>query len=107
MKELSRRHFMSTALGAGALTLTPLARAADSQSPAKRRTENFDVVVVGAGFAGMCAALEAREKGANVVLLEKMSSPATRSTQADGSAPSGAASRKIIRKTRRRPSLPT
>lgn len=30
----------------------------------KRLSENWDVVVVGAGFAGMCAALEAAERGA-------------------------------------------
>lgn len=38
-------------------------------------SETFDVVVVGAGMAGMCAALEAAEKGANVVLLEKRPRP--------------------------------
>jgi urocanate reductase len=34
--------------------------------------QNYDVVVVGAGGAGMCAAIEAKNAGANVVLLEKM-----------------------------------
>lgn len=38
-------------------------------------SETFDVVVVGAGMAGMCAALEAAEKGAKVVLLEKRPRP--------------------------------
>ena len=84
MKELSRRHFMSAALGASALTLTPIASATESQPRTKRRVENFDVVVVGAGFAGMCAALEASEKGANVVLLEKMSSPQGNTIYAGG-----------------------
>jgi len=32
---------------------------------------SYNVVVVGAGNAGMCAALAAREKGANVLVLEK------------------------------------
>ncbi|MHA4990633.1 flavocytochrome c [Cetobacterium somerae] len=36
--------------------------------------ENFDVVVVGAGGAGLSAAISAASKGAKVVLLEKMSS---------------------------------
>ncbi|MEG3013399.1 MAG: flavocytochrome c [Cetobacterium sp.] len=36
--------------------------------------ENFDVVVVGAGGAGLSAAISAASKGARVVLLEKMSS---------------------------------
>ena len=33
--------------------------------------EKFDVVVVGSGNAGLCAALSARESGASVLLLEK------------------------------------
>ncbi|MCQ9626386.1 FAD-dependent oxidoreductase [Cetobacterium somerae] len=36
--------------------------------------ENFDVVIVGAGGAGLLAAISAASKGAKVVLLEKMSS---------------------------------
>ena len=33
--------------------------------------QNSDVVVVGAGNAAMCAALAAREQGADVVVLER------------------------------------
>ncbi|MCH7580661.1 MAG: FAD-dependent oxidoreductase, partial [Chloroflexi bacterium] len=32
---------------------------------------DFDVVVVGGGIAGLCAALTAREEGASVMLAEK------------------------------------
>ena len=34
--------------------------------------QNYDVVVIGAGGAGFAAAVEAKSKGANVVLIEKM-----------------------------------
>ncbi|MGL6066608.1 MAG: flavocytochrome c [Cetobacterium sp.] len=39
-----------------------------------KKIENFDVVIVGAGGAGLSAAISAAAKGAKVVLLEKMSS---------------------------------
>lgn len=35
--------------------------------------QNYDIVVVGAGGAGFSAAIEAKNNGANVVILEKMS----------------------------------
>ncbi len=38
-------------------------------------TETFDVVVVGAGGAGLAAAIEARATGASVVLIEKNDAP--------------------------------
>lgn len=38
-------------------------------------TETFDVVVVGAGGAGLAAAIEARASGASVVLIEKNDAP--------------------------------
>lgn len=40
-----------------------------------RREETFDVVVVGGGGAGLAAAIEARESGRSVVLLEKNPQP--------------------------------
>ena len=39
---------------------------------AKRKDETFDVIVVGAGGAGLSAAIAAADKGARVVVLEKM-----------------------------------
>jgi len=33
--------------------------------------DHFDIIILGGGLAGLCAAVEAGEKGANVLLLEK------------------------------------
>ncbi|MDO5532953.1 FAD-dependent oxidoreductase [Sutterella sp.] len=71
---MNRRDLLKTGLlGAGAAAVAAPAHA--KAPPAKRPSEEWDVVVVGAGFAGMCAALEAAEQGARVVLLEKMGRP--------------------------------
>jgi tricarballylate dehydrogenase len=40
-------------------------------SPGAASTYQFDVAVVGGGVAGLCAAVQAAQEGANVVLLEK------------------------------------
>jgi len=37
--------------------------------------EHFDVIVIGGGLAGLCAAVEAGERGAGVLLLEKREEP--------------------------------
>ena len=73
---MQRRDMVKTSLfGIGAVAAAGIAETA-AAAPAKKRTrEEWDVVVVGAGFAGMCAALEAAEQGAKVVLLEKMGRP--------------------------------
>ncbi len=66
--------------------------AAQTQRPADRREgssqqrvpELADVVVVGSGFAGLAAAIEARTAGASVVVLEKMRVPGGNSVISDG-----------------------
>lgn len=71
----SRRKFLSLAgLSVGtALTGVKAANAQDSSFP--RWDATYDVIVVGSGFAGLAAAIEAKKQGANVIVLEKMRTP--------------------------------
>jgi flavocytochrome c len=46
--------------------------------------ENADVVVIGSGFAGLAAAIEAHNAGASVIILEKMHAPGGNSIISDG-----------------------
>ena len=72
MSDISRRALLGsgTALGLGAVFSSAQAKPYDPM-PAKW-DEEVDVLIVGSGFAGLAAALEAKKKGANVVVLEKM-----------------------------------
>ena len=74
---LKRRDFLKTGFAAGAAMATAVGtvEAKPKKPDPKKKEEIYDVVVVGAGFAGMCAALEAAEQGAKTVLLEKMGRP--------------------------------
>ncbi len=63
----SRRGFLA---GSAALLSCTALGAAESPAPAFDRI--FDIIVVGSGFAGLAAALEARLGGAEVLLNEKM-----------------------------------
>ena len=67
----SRRDFVKTAVaGAGAAALTGVVPHAEAaQVPGKWQHE-ADVVVIGAGATGLPAAIEAREAGASVILVE-------------------------------------
>lgn len=46
--------------------------------------DTWDVIVVGSGFAGLTAAIEARNGGASVLVLEKMKAPGGNSLISDG-----------------------
>ena len=46
--------------------------------------EQVDVLIVGSGFAGLTAAIEARESGKNVLVIEKMKSAGGNSVISDG-----------------------
>ena len=74
---LKRRDFLKTGFAAGAAMAAAVGtvEAKPKKPDPKKKDEGYDVVVVGAGFAGMCAALEAAEQGAKTVLLEKMGRP--------------------------------
>lgn len=49
-----------------------------------QRSHGYDVVVIGAGFAGLAAAIEAHNAGASVVVIEKMRAPGGNSSISEG-----------------------
>lgn len=61
------------ALGQAGVTLEPVEAAPAQAEAAQPAFENPDVIVIGAGFSGMNAALEAAENGAKVYLIDKNS----------------------------------
>jgi flavocytochrome c len=56
----------------------------DLNSTNETHPETFDVIIIGAGFAGLTAAIEASEAGVSVVVLEKMKAPGGNSIISDG-----------------------
>lgn len=99
MSRISRRTFLkSTAIGvAGIASMGVLgACGADNDSKDKKenkksqvthnpvRTEKCDLVVVGSGTAGLCAAVRGAELGGSVILLEKRSQAGGTSVFAEG-----------------------
>jgi flavocytochrome c len=79
-KVVNRRDFLKTTGSAAAITAVALggikllpsqAEAAGDFLP-KKWDETYDVVIIGSGFAGLCAAIEAKNAGANVVVIDKM-----------------------------------
>lgn len=77
---LTRRKLLTSgafAAASGGLALIPSTGHAQTRAPIHQTEwdEEFDVVVVGSGFAGLAAAFEAKKAGASVVVLEKMRTP--------------------------------
>ena len=74
MKNTSRRSFIkASVVGAVAAASGTLASSASAQT--RNWDETVDIIVVGSGFAGLAAAIEAKKAGANVIVLEKMPTP--------------------------------
>lgn len=69
--ETSRRRLLIGA-AAGAAALAGEAVAAKPAAELPKFDKVYDIIVVGSGFAGLAAALEARLGGAEVLLIEKM-----------------------------------
>jgi len=93
-KNLSRRDFVkTTAVGIGGIGATALAGLGAPQAEAaevpKRWDRVADVVVVGAGAAGLPAAIEAAELGASVIVIEQNYDIGGHAIQSGGGMPLG------------------
>ena len=73
--KLNRRSFLTGATAVAAAGATLPAVAMDICKAPAKWDETFDVIVIGAGGAGLTAAIVAREAGAKTLLLEKMAFP--------------------------------
>jgi flavocytochrome c len=79
-KGLTRRDFLKSTGGAaavagiaiGGLAVGTKEAAAAAGPMPKKWDETYDVVVIGSGFAGLAAAIEAKNAGASAVVIEKM-----------------------------------
>lgn len=85
MTEWSRRTFLKGSVAVGATSC--FGRPAQSAAIAIPDTwdETRDVVIVGSGFAGLAAAIEAKAIGADTLILEKMRKPGGNSAINGGS----------------------
>ena len=82
---VDRRQFIrGLGLGAGLLTIGNFDIANAALLPKPKRSEKFDVVVIGTGLSGMCAAVSAANAGARVAVLEKAAEPGGNSKLAGG-----------------------
>ena len=63
------RHGAATGVALGATALAPAALARAVTDAPKKWDQTVDVLVVGSGFAGLAAAIEARGAGADVLVI--------------------------------------
>lgn len=73
-KQISRRDLLKLSMaGAGALALGAVnAQASAVDAKDVKFDEEWDVIIIGSGFAGLAAGLKAAQKGNKVLILEKM-----------------------------------
>jgi monoamine oxidase len=69
-QRISRRRFVAGAAATGAAAAVPAAPATAGGTSGKVSSRRADVVVVGAGFAGLTAANEIAKKGRSVIVVE-------------------------------------
>ncbi|AQW80577.1 flavocytochrome c [Campylobacter pinnipediorum subsp. pinnipediorum] len=73
MENMSRRNMLKMSMiGASALALSGINASAALNSKDVKFDEEYDVVVIGSGYAGMAAAITSAEKGLKVLVIEKM-----------------------------------
>ena len=72
MTDMSRRSLIQGSLALGAAGFIGAAEASTQAKVPSKWDATYDVVVVGSGFAGLAAAIEAKKAGASCVVLEKM-----------------------------------
>jgi monoamine oxidase len=70
MSRVTRRGLLGAGAAGAAAGALPRAAGAAARRPARKPSRRADVVVVGAGFAGLTAARELHRKGKSVVVLE-------------------------------------
>lgn len=76
MNDMNRRNLLKTGfISAAVAGAGGVAAGTVSAKTPESKALTFDVVILGAGCAGMSAALEAADKGAKVALLDKMFAP--------------------------------
>lgn len=71
-QQISRRSLMKTGATFLGLSVSGLSMATTTPVTPVSFDKVVDVIVIGSGFAGLAAAIQAKEEGADVLLLEKM-----------------------------------
>ena len=106
----NRRDFLKLAgAAAAAITSTAAAHAGVPASSVAKFDDEYDVVIIGSGFAGMACALKAGQAGKKVLILEKMPTVGGNSATAAATSLARSTPSRLPKasKTARNSSLPT